>query len=96
MEQINAEHGFWEEKPNKGEMIALMHSELSEALEALRHSDPQDQHCPDHKNLAIELADCVIRIMHFDARFHCAVAQALLAKVEFNRTREFKHGGKAF
>jgi hypothetical protein len=33
------EHGWWEEDRNFGEMIALMHSELSEALEAWRDHD---------------------------------------------------------
>lgn len=35
------EHGWWEAgERNMGEMIALMHSELSEALEAYRDSEP--------------------------------------------------------
>jgi NTP pyrophosphatase (non-canonical NTP hydrolase) len=34
------EHGWWENERNMGEMIALMHSELSEALEAHRNNDP--------------------------------------------------------
>lgn len=35
------EHGWWEDgERNMGEMIALMHSELSEALESHRNSEP--------------------------------------------------------
>ena len=32
--------GFWETERNDGEIIALMHSELSECLEGLRHKNP--------------------------------------------------------
>jgi hypothetical protein len=34
--QIAIEKGWWEGERNEGELIALMHSELSEGLEAIR------------------------------------------------------------
>ena len=37
--QCAVDHGWWEEDRNFGEMIALMHSELSEALESWREHD---------------------------------------------------------
>lgn len=42
-------HGFWETERNFGEMIALMHSELSEALEEHRAGRPAvwEQHAKD-------------------------------------------------
>ena len=45
--------GWWDDERNDGEAIALMHSELSEALEVLR-KDPEamDEKCPKHKALA--------------------------------------------
>ena len=42
--QNAVDKGFWYEDRNEGECIALMHSELSEALEAVRHGNPQDEH----------------------------------------------------
>ena len=44
---------------NDGELIALMHCELSEALEALRHTDKSKN------NVGEELADCCIRIFDY-------------------------------
>jgi len=97
-ERINEcarEHGWWEQ-PNHGEKIALMHSELSEALEALRHGDPASDHIPGFTGCEEELADCIIRIMDFAEQNELLVAAAIEAKMEFNETRPFKHGGKAF
>jgi NTP pyrophosphatase (non-canonical NTP hydrolase) len=59
------EKGWWDAERSSGECFALMQSELSEALEALRHGNPQDEHCPAFSNAEIELADCVIRILDF-------------------------------
>lgn len=91
------EHGWHEEERNDGECIALMHSELSEALEALRKNPlRKDEHCPAFTNLEVELADCVIRIMDYAGMRNLDVAGAILAKAEYNRTRPVKHGGKKF
>lgn len=88
--------GWWDKDRNDGELIALMHSELSEALEGLRHNNPPDSHIPRHRSVEAELADVIIRIMDFaHARGH-NVAEALVDKIEYNITREYKHGGKAF
>ena len=46
--------GFWQggDKRNKAEMIALMHSELSEMLEGVRKPGP-DSHYPDFTSEAV-------------------------------------------
>lgn len=87
-------HGFWGEEVNQAEKICLMHSELSEALEATRKGNPADEHCPAYTSLEVELADTVIRIMDFAHGMKLDVAGAILAKHGFNKTRPMKHGKK--
>ena len=68
----NVRNGFWDQgqKRNRAEMIALIHSELSECLEAVRQKEPQpDQHCPEFSNEVIELADVVIRVLDYAQMF---------------------------
>lgn len=84
--------GWWDEERNEGEAIALIHSELSEALEALREGNPPDRHCPEYTSVEVELADAIIRIMDFAAGMGLQVAEALAAKVAYNEGRPYKHG----
>lgn len=80
---------------NTGEALALMHSEISEALEVFR-KDPglKDAKCPDHLAVEVELADCIIRIMDFAGANGLDIAGAICAKVNFNATRPHRHGKK--
>lgn len=87
-------HGWWESDRNDGEMIALMHSELSEALEYLRKGNHPSDHIPEFSGLEEELADVVIRVMDMSAARNLRLAEAIVAKMEFNANRPYKHGKK--
>jgi NTP pyrophosphatase (non-canonical NTP hydrolase) len=85
------------EKVNVGEKIALIHSELSEALEAARQPVAlQDKHCPAFSNFSIELADAAIRIFDLAGALGIPLGAAMLAKMKANEKRSHRHGGKRF
>lgn len=90
--QIAVSKGWWDTDRSDGEIIALIHSELSEALEACRKEYPSDKHLPHRGNLEVELADAVIRIMDWAGEMGLDLCGSLLDKVEFNRSRPHKHG----
>lgn len=87
-----AGHGFWDGQQNDYEKMALIHTEISEATEALRKGNPPDKHCPEFGELEVELADAVIRIFDYAAARNLDIAGAMSAKMEFNLDRPFKHG----
>lgn len=89
-------------KRNKGELLALIHSEVSEALEGARKDSPDDK-LPHRKMEEVELADAIIRIFDYAAGFGHDIGGAFEEKMRFNLTREdHKHearriaGGKQF
>lgn len=88
--------GWWDGPRNDGELIALIHREVSECLEALRDGNPPDKHVPEYNSAEVELADVVIRVLDMAQARGWKVAEAMVAKHAFNRSREWKHGGKKF
>jgi len=89
------EKGFHEGPFNFGESIALIHSELSEALEADRE-DLRSDHCPELTGVQEELADAFVRILHLAERLGFDLGAAVVTKMAYNETRGHKHGGKKY
>ena len=67
--------------------MALIHSEVSEATEALRKNDQQ--------NFEEELADICIRVCDSAAARNIDLQSAIIKKMKINESREFMHGKKA-
>lgn len=94
--QIAKSKGWWDKPREDGTLIALCHAELSELLEYLRHGNPPSDHIPEFSGAEEEAADVLIRLMDLAAHHGWNIAGALVAKMEFNQGRAYKHGGKAF
>ena len=91
---IAKEHGFWCDEPtsNFGLKIALIHSELSEALDAHRNGTHFSETIPNHLDVTEELADAIIRIFDLAEHEGYDLCEAIISKIDFNETRPFKHG----
>lgn len=77
------------------ELLALMHSELSEALEEYRNHKPlvyEKDGKPE--GIGIELADVLIRIGDACGKFNIDLESCVREKLAFNATRPVRHGGK--
>lgn len=88
------EHGFYEtfDVPVK---LALIHSEVSEALEDYR-TGHMERLTVDGRPVGFpsELADIVIRVFDLAAHLKINIEQEILDKMDYNETRSYRHGGK--
>jgi NTP pyrophosphatase (non-canonical NTP hydrolase) len=86
--------GFWDE--NNGvnfyfKQIAMIHSEATECLEAIRKERGE-------KQIVLELVDIIIRVCDLygglveDEYVHTSLQEALLEKMEYNKGRDKMHG----
>ena len=108
--EVNRANGWYDSDRRFGEDIALLHSEVSEALEEFRDNrnfpyveNEQGECVPvynadygDRKPLGMpsELADVLVRLLDTCARWGVDIAAEFDAKMAYNRTRGYRHGNK--
>lgn len=109
------EKGWWDGSPSFGDIVALCHSELSEALEAYRdgealvhgccgycnfqencdHQAPAGESYCKPEGVAVEMIDCIMRILDWCVMEGVDVEEILRMKLSYNKGRPYRHGGKA-
>jgi NTP pyrophosphatase (non-canonical NTP hydrolase) len=72
---------------NKGELLMLIVSEISEAMEGER-KNLMDDKLPHRKMAEVELADALIRIFDYAGAFGLDLGGAFAEKMEYNAKRE--------
>lgn len=77
--------------------LALIHSEVSEALECVRDGDLAlrlDDTTGKPEGLPSELADIVIRVADLCGALGIDLGEAIAKKMTYNETRTHRHGGR--
>lgn len=84
--QTAVEKGWWDKPRSTLECLALIHCEVSEASEAYREGSTNE--------IVDELSDVLIRIFDLCGVHDWDLEGAVKRKMEYNKTRPYRHGGK--
>lgn len=101
---VNKDRGWYDKDVPFYQAMALLHSEVSEAVEAYRTHGAADQTKPDDtpfagvvnkpEGVGSEFADILIRLLDNCDRWGIDLAFEFNRKLEYNKTRPYRHGGK--
>jgi len=98
--KLAKDNGWWIDADVKivPEKLALIHSEISEALEEYRNGQLDHLYYRESdgkpEGFGVELADAIIRILDLCGYLGIDVGELVQLKHEYNKSRPFRHGGK--
>jgi hypothetical protein len=79
-------NNWWDKERNVGELLCLIHSEISEAMEGHR-KDKMDEHIPEQLSITVELSDALIRIFDLAGGLNLNIGEAFAEKFCYNQIR---------
>lgn len=88
--------GWWDGARSAPELLCLVHSEVSEALEDYRNNKIETYEDDNGKPCGFnsELADIIIRVLDMSAHYGIDIQGEVERKMKFNETRSYRHGDK--
>ena len=91
---IAREHGWWDTPRETGTIYMLAVTELAEAMEGYRAGNPCSDKIAPFSQEEEEIADVIIRLLDYAEHRGFEIEKALAAKMAYNKTRPYRHGGK--
>lgn len=94
--ELAKEKGWYENRRSDVEIISLMICEATEAIEQIRNEKPSYYEANGKpEGVAVEIADMIIRALDYAEYRGWDMQEIIKKKHEYNKTRPYKHGGKA-